>query len=652
VASGYTAARIAHALGVSKRAINKRAQKEGWSRDGSQFLFQSLPPEIQKILMHQKYTKTELTPQDLAAHFHINIPPEKLKDPKMQSLIRMLSHCLRIPPNAKNRTKEIEDNAAAYGYDKATAYRYLARIKKGLPLRTSSKNHGIYFEDLGITLRAWDQKAADMAIKLIMGNKRRHQDGLTLYQTVKDTAEAEGLQIGTYASFMQIKKRIKPALKTYRDKGRQGLRQDVIPGIRRDATVYRPMECLIGDQHKADYYAIDASGKVATLELFCWMDFRTQLVWGAVSYKHYNRYTVGQALINAVHWGLPSTCYTDWGKPEESNYMTLLIEQLTGLGITTESIEHLKATPRHPQAKPIEGFFGNFDRRLKNAMLPGYCKRLTDPRENELQQKQLNQLIKSGQLLSVQDLSDALIGELTRWNEHRFKNRGEDNGRSPIDIYTEEIKHYPTATLSDDTLEYIFLPKRDLMIRRCQVTFHHEWLGKRVYYDRALADYQGTMAEVRYDPFDPWRAWIFVDGKLICEAEEWGMINPKITEQVEAKRAEQKALSDQIRTTYKKYAPPTKPVRKINRHEKEARDVKKVVELRVMQTSLERDPSEIPLAAGSPSANLTGQGVRAVNDPLTEFRRQFHPGAKKAVEEKEYKPLFALSMKEGYREDE
>ena len=96
------------------------------------------------------------------------------------------------------------------------------------------------------------------------------------------------------------------------------------------------------------------------------------------------------------------------------------------------------------------------------------------------------------------------------------------------------------------------------------------------------------------------------------------MINPKITEQVEAKRAEQKALSDQIRTTYKKYAPPTKPVRKINRHEKEARDVKKVVELRVMQTSLECDPSEIPLAAGSPSANLTGQGVRAVNDPLTE----------------------------------
>jgi len=646
MASGYTAARIAQALGISKRAINKRAQKEGWLRDGNQFKFQSLPPEVQKKLMHEKYCTKELTPQELADHFKINIPPKKLKDPRMQSKVRMLAHCLLIPPNSKNRSTQIRDIAEAYGYDKATAYRYLSRVKHGQPLIATTKNHGTRIDDLGLTLRAWDEKAADMAIKLIMGNKRRHQDGLTLYTTIHDTAQAEGWRIGTYASFMDLKKKIKPALKTYRDKGRQGLRQDVIPGIRRDATAYRPMECLIGDQHKADYYAIDSNGKVVTLELFCWMDFRTQLVWGAVSYKNYNRYTVGQALINAVRWGLPTTVYTDWGKPEESKYMTLLIEQLTGLGIKTESIEHLKATPHHPQAKPIEGFFGNFDRRLKNAQIPGYCKRLTDTRENELQQKQLNQLIKAGRLWSVPEMSEKLISELTRWNEHTFKNRGEDNGKSPLSIYTDEVKRHPVATLSDDTLAYIFLPKRDLMIKRCQVAFQHEWLGKRVYYDRALADYQGMMAEVRYDPFDPWRAWIFVNGTLICEAEEWGMVNPKIPEQVEAKRAEQKALSDQIRTTYKKYAPPTAPVRRINRHEREAREVSKVVELRIRKTSLEKQMEE------HGEAKISAQ---ASGNPLDEFRKRFHPAATKArmkeSEEKEYKPLFKLSMKQLQEEE-
>ena len=70
------------------------------------------------------------------------------------------------------------------------------------------------------------------------------------------------------------------------------------------------------------------------------MDFRTQMVWCSVAYKHYNRYTIGQALLNAVRWGLPSVLYTDWGKPEKSNYVTLLMEQLTGLGVAIK--ERLK----------------------------------------------------------------------------------------------------------------------------------------------------------------------------------------------------------------------------------------------------------------------------------------------------------------------
>jgi len=239
-------------------------------------------------------------------------------------------------------------------------------------------------------------------------------------------------------------------------------------------------------------------------------------------------------------------------------------------------------------------------------------------------------------------MSAKLISELTRWNEHLFKNRGEDNGRSPLEIYTDEVKSYPVATLSEDTLAYIFLPKRDLMIRRSQVAFQHEWLGKRVYYDRALADYQGMMAEVRYDPFDPWRVWIFVERKLICEAEEWEMINPKISAQVEEKRTEQKALADQIKTLYQKYLPPKAPVRKINRHEKEARDVKKVVELRIRKTSLEKQMEE---------QGETKISVQAGGDPLEEFRKQFHPGARKPEEPQEYKPLFKLSMKQLQEED-
>jgi len=576
--------------------------EKGGGKNGKklEIALSSLSRAAQNRYLQKKYNRTHLTPQELAAHFHIIL---------------------------------------------------MARVKKGLPLITATKNYGIHKADLGITLRAWDDRAIEMALELIMGNKRRHQDGLTLYTIIKDTAEAEKekLRIGTYASFMQMKRKISGAIKTYRDKGRQGLRQDVIPGIRRDATAYRPMECLVGDQHKADYYAIDSSGQVATLELFCWLDFRTQIVWGAVSYKHYNKFTVGQALTHAVRWGMPSICYTDWGKPEESNYVTMLIEQLTGLGVTTESIHHIKAEGRHPQAKPIEGFFGIFDRRLKNSMIPGYCKRLEDSRESELQQKELKRLIRGGGLLSVPELIDELIKNqlmgITGWNEHKFKAREMapgDNGKSPIEIYTEEVKQYPTTSLGDDMLEYIFLPRRECLIKRSSVGFQHEYFGKRVYHDRRLADYQGTWATVRYHPYDISQVWIFErdTDKLICVADEWNTINPKVSAQVEAKRAEQKALEQQVKDIYKKYAPPTKPVRRINRHEREAREVSKVVELRIRKTSLEKQMEE--------------QGTQHVAqggaDPLEEFRKQFHPDATKARmkthEEKEYKPLFKLSMKQ------
>ena len=134
---------------------------------------------------------------------------------------------------------------------------------------------------------------------------------------------------------------------------------------------------------------------MATLELFCWLDVRTQLAWASIAYQHYNRYTVGHSLLNAIKWGIPSFIYTDWGKPEKSKYITSLIDQVIGLGITVEEIHHITAQGRHPQAKPIEGWFGNLDRAFKNARIPGYCKRLTDSRESELQQKELKELIRA-----------------------------------------------------------------------------------------------------------------------------------------------------------------------------------------------------------------------------------------------------------------
>jgi len=667
-----TAAEIAEVMGASKRAMNKRAEKEGWPHEqgtnrARRYPLTGLPADVQRAIFDKQYRIGVEEPFDrlrveqLAQQFKIDIPAERLEDPRTAGMVRMVCECMAIPEGAHGRRQRIKEIAEGYGFHVGSAYRLLERVKKGKPLLAKRKTHGETWDDLGITLRAWDRQAGQMAIGMIMENRRRQVDGLTLYQQVKDTAEAESLRVGCYESFMNLKKKIdaSPA-GTRRDKGTQGLRQDVLPAIRRDPTAYRPMECLVGDQHKADYYAFDSSGKVITLELFCWMDFRTQLVWPSIAYKHYNRYTVGQALINAVRWGLPSTVYTDWGKPEESKYLTMLRTQLIGLGIVTEQIRHDKAQGRRPQSKPIEGFFANFDRILKNRQIPGYCKRLKDNRENYLQQRELNQLIKAGGLLEMSELVGTLMEEIRAWNEHRFKNRQapEDNGLSPLEIYERETVQFKPTGLSEEMLDYIFLPVREAMVKNSTVGFRHEWLGKKFYHDRDLADFNGCKVELRYPPFAPWYVFVIVQEgtrRKVIRVEEWDMINPKIPEHVTEKIEAQEALRKQIDSIYQKYLPPRKPVRRINPAEREARELRgqraegrgqttgNVV--RVLETSLERQ-----------GAQVQGSGFRVLgskkDDALAEFRKRFHPGARKAEEEEaEYKPLFKLSMKQLAEED-
>lgn len=583
------------------------APKKNGGRGGKtlQVALSELSPAGQERYLREVYEIDKQPADELAAQFQIRVPSEKLTDPKTATKIRMLSECLAVPKGAPARQKRVAAIAQSYGYSKGTAYRLMKNVEKGKPIfKTREEKKSACFNDLGITLRAWDQEAGKLAIEAIMANRRNKVEKLALYNKVRGQVQAQGLRMGTYESFCWIARKLKEnhgAILTYRDKGIQGLRQDVMPPVRRDPTAYRPMECLVGDQHKADYYAFDSKGNVATLELFCWMDFRTQLVWSAFSLKHYNRYTVGQALLNAVRWGLPATVYTDWGKPEESNYINMLVEQLTGLGIRIEQVNRVRATPRHPQAKPIEGWFSRLDQLLKNDDMPGYMKRLEDPRENELQQKELRRQIKNKELFSVPELVEWVTGIIDQWNNHDFKNRGaeEDNGKSPLLIYKEGVDRHPVTTLSEDMLDYFFLPVRIVKkVSNSQVTFKTDYFGKRFYHSRDLSDVNGREAQVRYDPFDWSAIWVFVDNKLICQANEWGTINPKMSDVVADRMRQQKALNKQVMELYKKYCPPGGTIRRINPHERQARELKTV---RVLRTQLEREEEQKAAVSGQQS---------------------------------------------------
>ena len=133
-----TAGEIADVMEVVKTSILRRAEKEGWKYEkgknrARQYVITALPADIQKALLNKKYGGSELSIEELAEQFRIDVPPEKLDDPGMASKVRMVVDCLAIP-QAKGRKKRIREIAEGYGYNVGTAYRFLDRVKKGKPL--------------------------------------------------------------------------------------------------------------------------------------------------------------------------------------------------------------------------------------------------------------------------------------------------------------------------------------------------------------------------------------------------------------------------------------------------------------------------------------------------------------------------------------
>ena len=568
----------------------------------------------------------------------INLPPEVLNDPKMKRYLPILHELVKIPRKGKGRVLFFEEVAARHGIGKTWCRELLRRLKKGeCPIRTRKEKKRI--EQLGIAVRRIDVRAADKAISLYLANKNDHRDRKTLFTEWQGFCGAERLRDGSYRSFCRLLEKVPAPLIAMRDGGPRALKEDFIPSIRRDASAYRPMEALIADQHTHDWACFDDDFNVLTLEAFYCMDFRTQLLFPAIAAEHYQQFHVGQALTNALRSGIPSIFYSDLGKPEGSSYVSFLLEQLNALSIDSQPIQHIKAQGRWPRAKPIEGVFGIFDRRVRNKGLPGYRKRLHDPRANEAAQKELKRQIKQKQLLHQDEMVRELLNATDEWNRHAFVNRGRDTGSSPLQIYERETEKYPVLVLPDDVIDYLFLPEQTATVRHSQVRIKHPYIGPLNYYSPDLVNVNGDAVLVKWHPYEADSVWVFAytktgkPGEFIARAEVWQSINPKDQRAVAEKIEKQGHLVKLVRELYRAYVPKGgKHIRAVGPWSRAARELKEIAaeEKEVEQPlrlvsglgGLVQDTQK-PAAADTPLLKAFRKSLRAPNND--EEKREHGP---------------------------
>lgn len=156
--------------------------------------------------------------------------------------------------------------------------------------------------------------------------------------------------------------------------------EDSKPRIRRSIDGMRPMELVVADVHPIDVHLLRADGTVATPKLLGFMDWATQRVWAELVFFHGRGGVRNVDLIEAFGamvehpaFGLPENIYIDNGA--EYLFASFLDDamQLTlpGFHGPARASRVVNALPYNAAAKPIERWFGDFEKRFLST-LPGW----------------------------------------------------------------------------------------------------------------------------------------------------------------------------------------------------------------------------------------------------------------------------------------
>lgn len=555
-----TVSQLAGLLSVTERAIQKaiadsryiqvrQIEGRGRGRGGRAWQVSALDPAVPDEVREALGLKGDRWERVRAAKEaeKVGIAPERL-DKRTAKRLRVLKRAAECPagiPVGEWYARIAADEHVSV----PTIYRWLMERKRGkvvsdrAPLAVALSFSSGPLE-VAVKSRTFAPQALEYGLSLLANNPR--MDVKRAYLETAEEAEKQGWEVGSLASFYRKWNEMPDAIRMLARGGRRGLELGVKPPIYRDYSKLKVYEILVGDQHIFDHTVLLDSGVPIRPQMFAWADFRSRYFSGICPVLgNYDKYAVGFALREACRWGIPDSLYTDWGRPERSDYVARIRRQLDGHAVLKEAefpglelgaeLEHHKAKPRNAQAKPIESWFYNaVEAPMKQMGLPGYSRQdKKDEQVNEEIQKRLREEIKGGKLLRVQEFFEIFAKCLEDWHHHTMT----EERIVPEECFLEGIQR-PLTRIDDRTLEFLFWPAVVRQVRNSQVEITLPAFGKCRWYAPELSSYcgrgKGKKVEVRFNPYDKSvvHCLDLESHKLICTAEDWGKQDPQDMEAV------------------------------------------------------------------------------------------------------------------------
>ncbi len=555
--------------GVLKKAEIWQSQPRTGKGGGREYHLSSFPEETRTHLLVES-VPLATTDQDLETYLssrRIALSPAELLDPVIQAKIACAKAYERCPAY-KGREKVLSALSAHYGKSKPQIRRWISDIDK---LRARSR-HRITLADQKIEIpqsHAFSPEAIAYGLSVYARNMR---GGIkTAYREMQSLADTRNWNVGDYSNFTRLVKKIPEVIWTRIYRGDTGFELACVPKIVKEWTAVPVQSVLCGDQKIFDYEVYDPElSRVIIPNGYFWMDCSSRMITGVwIELGHYNSYTVGAALREALRYGIPAEIFTDWGKPEGARHIGNILSSLSGhaqagdyqimaerfADMSYDDVEHRKAQPGKPWMKPIENIMNILDTMMDARFIGGFRKRNNDAWVNKQVQAMLkrdrkitfqsSRPVTASEARGLMDIEQFIHTVFAVVEEHnRTQKKLQEGGVIiPGEFFARGLRARPPQVLKDGTLNYICMPRVERIPRQSvvKVKVHHD--DERGYYSPALAGLKEKVC-VSFNPYDRDEPAVIttLDGQWLDLGQPWHVQNPYDRVGMAAKRSRQAEL--------------------------------------------------------------------------------------------------------------
>lgn len=299
-------------------------------------------------------------------------------------------------------------------------------------------------------------------------------------------------------------------------RGQKREQDRILSHITRDRSGLVSNQIWVSDGHDANTFVIDRNGKPVRPVIVAWMDEKSRMIMGWSIDTTENTDLIIDSLCNAVEkHGIPEEVYIDNGKAyinkrttSEEHEKFILEKRFTTyqmLGCTVR-----KSRPYNGREKSIERFWGRLDNDFAK-YLRGYAGKdiLSKPKKTELD-------IKNNRLITIEEYKQFLEQWLNKYNSDPHTGEGM-NGYSPFEIYQDSLDSNLVEYPDPELLTQIRLV---YMNELRSVTSGGKVRARNITYTAPeMISHIGEKVKVGLDPSNLDRAYIFLNDRLLCIAE-------------------------------------------------------------------------------------------------------------------------------------